>query len=295
MPSPSDLLKRLSPRSRKRARGVRDAWGAVRDFIEALGVAGIFGLIAWEKIYGVLRDCAPFMPIAALIGLSSPVTGAYGITWISASTAATWFPVALPVTVLAVWLLWLTIEQLREETKREAGRQKRERRRPDLYRLLAKQQRDRVELNAPYELVKGLPKLETINRVADHLTELVQRIQDVYGITDFAVALLRRHEKSGFQVHLDKGGMDDRVKERLGLGTIDERQIGQALNAALDPLQYRHREFPFGAGPRSYVLVGVSGATIPDDVRLELSETATLLVEEFVWTAHKPERKRKDA
>ncbi len=296
MPPQSDLLERLSPRARKLARRVRDAWRAAKDFGDALGVALILGLIAGERFYDLLRRGAPWIFAAAMAGLASPATSGFGVEWLGRSTLATWLPVGiLPLALIVVWFVRFSFRVLGEETKREERRRLRERKRPDLYKLLAKGRRDRAELNAPLELQEDLPKLDDLSFTHDLMADVARLLRTQYGIRDAGLVLSRERENKGFLVDVVKGRIDDRVKDKLQLGVVDRAEIEETLSERLRPLQYRHTKVEFGAGPRRYLLIAVSGATIPDDVRAEIDDTATLLVEDYVWAVRKPERKRKDA
>jgi hypothetical protein len=288
-----DLIQHLSPRLAAFARRVREAWGAFKAFGDALGYAGLLGLIAAEKLYGLMRNCAPWMLLAALAGAISPATGGLGVPWLERPLLATWAPVGiLPIVVVAVRVIAFSLAALREETARKERRRQRERRRPDLYRVLIKGKRERLELNSPLELEVGLPHLDDFAVTYDIIAEDTRLIRTRYGIPDAGMALMGERDGKGFQPNIAKG-IDDRVKDALDLGGIERSEVDEALSERLRPLQYRHAAVEFDAGPTRYLLVVLSGATISDDVHAEINETATLLVEEYVWAVRKPERRRR--
>lgn len=235
------------------------------------------------------------MLLAAVGGTISPVTNGFGVSLLQHSPWATWAPVGvLPLLVVLVRLLAFSLVALRQETEREESRRKRERKRPGLHKVLVRARTERSELNSQLELDSSLPDLNAFAFTHDILVEVTGLIRTQYDIPDAGIALMHESDDEGFIVDVHHN-IEDRVKARLelGAGIVTRTEAEEALEESLRPLQYRNALEVFGAGPKRYLLVIISGATIPDDARAEISDTATFLVEEYTWAVRKPERRKK--
>lgn len=253
--------------------------------IEAIGEGLIIGLIALQMIVDLLRKPLGWAGLATAVGMTSPLTGGYGNSWLSASPEREWIPLlALPLVILALWLLSQAIVLLNREGEREAKRRQREQPHPGLKNELAQHRRRRKELNEPLRFNRKLPLLEEASFCVDIMTDTSRSLRSRSGNRDVVLVLGRWTEGLGYSVVEAKGPpLDREVRIRLELGEVEEEDVDRLLGERLEDLQYWHETVPFETGERRYLLIAVSGATIGDDVKAEISESAVLMLEEYVW------------
>ena len=79
------------------------------------------------------------------------------------------------------------------------------------------------------------------------------------------------------------------MKNQLSVEWPGRVDFDRVLHRALAPLRYRYEAIPLTMGTQDYIVVGISGATIPPETRLEISRTATRLVARYVYGDQLPE------
>jgi hypothetical protein len=284
MSKKTDPLDRLPAWLKAMVLGGREAWHLFKDFGDTLGDAIIKGLLAAQALRDLLGGPGGLALLGALAGGLSPLTGGVGIDWLSTSSLAIWSPVGvLPVAVVLLWLLGKSLGTLDREGERDTQRHQRERPQPGVEQQLVVDARRRAELNRKLQHRKDLPLLEDASIYHDVVADLLRRIRARFGNRDIAFVLERFTKKRGFKVVDVKGGLDREVKDRLELGVVEGHYLDQVLDERLASFQYRQRTVEFSIGPRRYLLLAVSGATIPEDVRADVSEATVFLMEEYVW------------
>lgn len=286
MPNDSDPLDRLPAWLKALVLQGREVWHLFKTFGDLLGETIIQGLLAGQAAVDFFRRPGGWILFAAMVGGVSPLTGGLGIDWLSRSSLSVWSPVGfLPTAVISMWLLRKSLALLNREGERDASRRQRERPQPGVKQQLAADARRRMELNAGLQFKKDLPNLEDASFCHDILVDTLRRIRARFGNQDIAIVLERFTKKKGFKVVESAGGPDREVKAQLQVGMVDGQDVDQVLNARLSGLQYRYAKIEFSIGSRRYLLLAVSGATIPEDVLAEISEATVLFVEEYAWAA----------
>jgi hypothetical protein len=287
-PDPSD---RLSASLQAVVLQGREAWRLLKAAVGKLGAAGdllgeaiILGLLAAQMGAPLLRSPAGLALLLAALGTLSPMTNGFGIDWLASSQMTLWAPVGvLPALMLGLWLFARSLVLLNREGKRDATRRQLERPQPGLRTQLARDARRRMEMNEPLRFKRNLPALEDSSFCHDIMVEALKRIRARLGNRDIALALERHVPDRGFTIQEVKGSLDPEVRMSLELGMVGGSDIDPLLEEALEDLQYRHKTIDFEIGSRRYLLLAVSGATIPDDVVAEISEATVLMLEEYVW------------
>lgn len=268
-------------------------WRKFKKFGDKLGEAIVDGLVFWlTAIEFAARHGQLVFGLALIAGLVSPATDGYGVDWLAGSELATWGPVgALPLAVLILIFLTRLLLLLDREGNRQTGRIRRERPLPGVDRQLKLDAERRDAVNEPLREIEDLPPMEYSSFCADIMRESLGRI-GARGIDDMSLVLTRYTEELGYVGVETVGRLEREVEAKLQLGHVRREDIDDILKEDLAEFQYRHESIRFRAGPHVYLLLAVSGATIPGDVLAELSEASVLMLEEYAWAARRRNRKR---
>ncbi len=270
------------------ASDVRRVWRDFKELVtKILRVGDMIGNVALEAhrvVLGGARLLARYGRVAmpgAVVGLTAPATGGWGIEALSGSPWA-WAPVAgLPAALVGLRGVVALLRATDREGDRQQSRQKKEQKQPDLHHRLQREAGRRKAINGRFRGNGDTPPLESHDYVLDVMAEAVYQV-GVRGCRDVALTLRRWSRKRGLREAATRGVIDDIVNGRLEEVSWDEMvDFDRALGEALDPLEYAHAAVAFTAGAHHYLLVGISGAPIPDHARLEISHAATRLVERY--------------
>lgn len=283
MQSP-DPLDRLPDRLKAIALSIREVWQLFKTFGDTLGKALVVGLLAGQGLMELPGKLGRRALLAAGIGGLSPLAEGFGANPLTGSLFLTWAPVAvLPAAVLLLWLLRKSLAILNREGGRDASRRQLERPQPGVDEQLAADARRRIELNAELPLGEDLPALEDTPSCHDVMVDALRRIRARFGNRDIALVLDKATALRGFEVVEVKGGLDPGIKALLELEPVKSRDVDRVLGERLADSQYRFKALEFPVGPRRYLLLAVSGATISEDVLAEISEATVLIMEDYVW------------
>jgi len=265
-------------------RDFRDAVDGGMSLIEAIGRYLLRCAKLVEKLYYLLRRHAGrWFALAAAVGLSSPLSGGWGVAGLSDLPLGKWAPAAfLP---LAALVLRATMHAVAGESRRRARRHEGERRDPGVERDLARQESKRQV--AAEEIEKRGHDCALADEDFVHDIVAATYVQCVSPDDDFSLAL-EMLDGGRFEPVATRGRIDDELREaiRVPLSSVTETEA--CFASALEPLQYRGATVTFAAGPYHYVLLGLSGATIPDQVLLAISIGATQLMLKLAYGDETP-------
>lgn len=262
-------------------------WGKVKGFIfdvvaylEEGGRMVIDGLDLGREIGAYFaRRIRLTIALGATIGISSPVTHGWGIQALGESGWLIWSPVAgVPAVIALVALTISSLRHLDREARRSFRRRAAEQPDPHTERELALEAERREVVTEELEKNEPTVPLEEQDFVPDDLRELYFKVNRASNAGDLKIGLMG-WTGNHLAMVAKRGEIPSSLRDQLTLGWNDLTGIREALDDALEPLRYRHYVVPFSAGMYShYVLIGLSGATIPPHVRLEISRTATRLL-----------------
>lgn len=295
MAKPPDQFDRLRPPLRRFARDVRKIWRMLKRLGDTVGDAGLQALLLGQEIWKFGKRYGLLFLLLAGAGAASPLTGGFGVKLLSKSTYALWAPVGvLPALGAVVLYVRWSLPFLDEEGERESRRQRREKRESGLRRRLAQSRTIRFEANWSLRLNRQLAPLEDTVMCADLIATTANSVYARHSSENISIVLLRDKKNKGLQVVLVKGELDDAVEANLCLGKVDPGELDARLIEVLEPLDHWHAQVEFDAGPRRYILLATSGATIPSDVHVEIDETANQLVKQYVMAAQATEARSEE-
>lgn len=271
------------------AADVQRLWRDFKQFVaKALGVGDMIGTVAVDahrlavKAAKLLaRYGGRAATAGALIGLTSPATGGWGLEVLSGPWA-TWAPIAvLPLVFVGVRTIVALFGPIDREGDRKQSRQSSDQVRPDLDGRLRRDADRRKAANQRVSRKGDVSPLENRDYVIDFMAETVYQL-GVRGCSGTALTLRRWKRRRGLREVATRGTIDDVVNGRLeDLGWDEMVDFDRALKSALDPLGYEHQAVAFTAGSHHFVLIAISGSPIPDHAVLEISHAATRMVERY--------------
>jgi hypothetical protein len=270
---------------------VRRLWREFKDFVPKALVAGDMVGEAVMDAYRLavkagqlfVRFGRYLIALGALVGLTSPATGGWGVAALSGSRLAAWAPVALlPAAIGLVRVVLGSFGPLERESERDSMRQQRKHEKPDPQGGLKREAQRRKAING--QLGAGSDKamlLEEHGFVHDELAETGFQLR-ARELPDIDLILMRWTRKHGLREVASRGAIDDMARGLLGaLGWEDMVDGDRAIAEVLAPLEYSHASVAFSAGAHHYLLTGVAGSPIPGHAHLTISHAATRLVERY--------------
>jgi|GEM_PF-5738634 len=269
---------------------VRSTWREFKDVLRGMMSLGdMAGDLAMD-VYRLVVKAAKFASrhggraaaIGALIGVSSPLTGGWGV-W--ESDWAIWAPVVvLPSLAMAFRAILISFGALDREGERKQKRLSDEHPEPQLQKRLSHDAVRRRHANTSIGTGSEEPLLEQhAGMVLEALDELSYQLS-ARALSDVTLNVRRWTRRKGCKEVALRGVLDDVVKGRLEALAWDEMvDFDRAVGTALEPLEYFHATTAFSVGAHHYLLVGIAGSPFPGHARLEISHTATRIVERLAY------------
>lgn len=267
---------------------IRGLWRDLKLFLrKALRLGDMIGNMAVDVHRLIVKAAGLFARFGGLaaalgvaVGLTSPLFDGWGVDALSKSTLATWAPVgAFAVVFFGVRTVLKLFGVVDREGEREQQRQAEKQPHTGLGERLQLNAGRRRVVNESLNGNTPTAPLDDQGFVSDVLAEACYQL-GVRGQAGVALTLRRWTPKRGLKEVATRGAIDDIVNGRLnGIGWEDLVDIERALRRALAPFEYAHAALAFTAGRHHYVLIGLSGSSMPDHVYLEISHAATRLVE----------------
>ncbi|HEX6752388.1 MAG TPA: hypothetical protein VF093_02205 [Solirubrobacterales bacterium] len=296
---PSDPSDEKTKRSKNRERlswwdrlvdDWKPLWSGFRESVE--GILKLFeesGRLAIQigeliqGFHGFLRDHGSrLLILATAAGISSPIFDGWGSARVSSLPLGDWAPaVVLPATVL---LVRVTLHAVAKESWRRAKRIERERPDSNIDSELTVQAELRGIANEKLFADGKDGRLDNEEFVHDIMAALYIGVVGSHS-GDFVLALLRL-EDAYLEAVSTRGRIDDELRSAIQLPWEDLIEFG--FDRALQPLQYRCSPVPFSANAHSYVLLGLSGATIPGETTVQISRAATAMVSRLAYGDEAP-------